>query len=267
MRAEIYEDSGLIAEEMPLNDHDRDWIRHQVNSSLWGACWKLAAALAIPAFFFIYPEWKQMTEFRSGTTTRLDNLDKQIGTLESHVLSIRAEQSPDKVLNEIGSLDQKSFTKALAALKRIVQNPIIETKPDLNLLQQILQKLRQTNESAPEYWPTLLQFLTFASAVFAPPDVPPRGQPPFELSHNMGPVSVGSVDRSVVILDGGNIIDSKFERCRIVFTKNVALMQNVKFIDCVFEMPVTNTPTPFLKKASQMLLASNLKAVSIPTLS
>jgi len=43
-------------------------------------------------------------------------------------------------------------------------------------------------------------------------------------------------------------------------------MQNVLFINCLFEMPVTATPTPYLKRAAKELLVADLKRVSITSL-
>jgi hypothetical protein len=203
----------------------------------------------------------QRESSKADLATQLAPIQERLARLESNA-AISFKQ--------IASLGQKAFTKALPALRQVMGKPISETKPDPNLLQQISQKLRQTDESAPEYWPALLQFLQFASAIFAPPDVPPPGPPDFIFRRNINRASgplFSPFEKRIVLLDGGELANEKFIKCRVMFTQNAVRLRNITFINCVFEMPVTSTPTPFLKDASRTLLASDLKAVSIPMLS
>ena len=58
-----------------------------------------------------------------------------------------------------------------------------------------------------------------------------------------------------IILD--NILDGfTCERCRISFTGKPNIIRNAVFVDCVFDMPTTGDPNPFLKEASRQILSS-----------
>jgi hypothetical protein len=67
----------------------------------------------------------------------------------------------------------------------------------------------------------------------------------------------------VVLLDGGELVNTRFENSRIIFTQDPVHLKNVTFVDCVFEMPITDTPSEPLKRESQQLLASDLRSVSL----
>jgi hypothetical protein len=99
-----------------------------------------------------------------------------------------------------------------------------------------------------------------------PGDVPPPGTPYGTLSevHCSGAVHCIVASHRALLLDGGDIPGSIFDHCRIKFTQNPVGLAGVKFIDCIFEMPVETTPTPYLKNAAKVLLASNLREVSFP---
>ena len=103
----------------------------------------------------------------------------------------------------------------------------------------------------------------------SPADVPPVDAPYNARISNLK-CSPGAhciiASHKKIILDGGDIPGSRFENCRIIFTQNPVKMKDVKFINCVFEMPVTDAPSPYLKSTSQFLLASDLSSVEIPSL-
>jgi hypothetical protein len=167
---------------------------------------------------------------------------------------------PSKALQNISQLNQNDFAKALSALQRITATRSEKPIPQ-PIIQAVAQRLQSLNESSPEYWPTVLQFIHFASSG-ASPDVPPPGAPNWLISNNSGDVSPGTVSNRRVLLDGGDLVDTHFDHCRIFFTEHPVHMRNVVFTDSVFEMPVSATPSQYIKDAGRLLLASDLKSVT-----
>jgi len=132
----------------------------------------------------------------------------------------------------------------------------------------LFHRIRDTTtpETSPDYWPTVLQFIQFASSArTVSADVPPAGPPDVVLSNVRCTHVVHCIVASHrrILLDGGDIPGSRFEKCRIIFTQNPVKMRDVQFINCLFEMPVTNNPTPYLKDAARQLLASNLTSLVV----
>lgn len=233
--------------------------------------WKIATVYA--AAFIGLITWylpKELTQLREtikgDTAVTIQPLDRRLSTVEGQLRTLIDFQE-QIALKDIAKQDRRSFPKSLPVLRKLTGNPPSgQFKPDPATLGEIAAKLRNTSETAPDYWPTVLQFIQFASAGTAPPGVPPRNAPALV---RIAPEATGAqleLEGQVVILDGGSIKNSTLVRCRIRFTEKPVGMSNVRFIDCVFEMPVVTTPNEYLKQASKMLLASNLRSVSIPNL-
>jgi len=210
-------------------------------------------AVAIIIFFFV--QWNGLTEFRVHINDRLDSIEKQL-------LVLRASESPDKVFRELNSLSQNRFAQSLPALQRVVEHPFTEVKPPPAAINSMAKKLLQTDENSPDYWPTVLQFITFASAGLSP-DVPPSGPPTTIIGRNRGPIHFGTISQQVVLLDGGELFDVHFSHSRIILTENPVKFYNVRFDDCVFEMPAVYRPNEFLQNTSRTLLASGFKSAII----
>lgn len=101
----------------------------------------------------------------------------------------------------------------------------------------IAQRLAHTDEGTPDYWPTAVQFIRFASSKFNP-DVPPPGKPTVVFAHNIGFGFSGTYKNRVVLLDGGDLGPNvRFENSRIILTENPMRMRGVQFVNCVFELP------------------------------
>jgi hypothetical protein len=174
---------------------------------------------------------------------------------------------PPLTLDQISHLDQKAFEHSLTQLRRVIEQSGPEAVVDRETLTAVTGRLRQTDESTTDYWPTVLKFLQFASLMMAPKV--PQGQPPEALSDIL---SVGIMrgirefDKTI-LFDDGLLGNGSFTNCRIIFTQHAIQMQNVKFDVCAFEFPATDAPSPYLKKVSRILLSSDLGSVSIPSLS
>ncbi|MBI3895629.1 MAG: hypothetical protein HY313_06830 [Acidobacteria bacterium] len=216
--------------------------------------------------WYLPKELVQLRDSVNGDIVKqLQPIGERLSKIEGRLLNLAAFQNPGETIKEIAALSPKDFPHSLPALRKITERPVSEVKPTVDILRELVEKLRNIDESSPDYWPTLLQFIQFASASFSP-DVPPPGKPTSIISNNTVRVSVRGVKKAIVLLDGGELVDSDFENSRIIFTPNPVRMRNVRFTNCVFEIPLTETPNQYIKSASQQLLASNLQSVSISSL-
>jgi hypothetical protein len=139
----------------------------------------------------------------------------------------------------------------------------LETPSDKEVLEAVSTQLWQQqndNKEPAGYWPSVLQFIQFATAVTGK-DVPIRGKQTYTISNNRGFLSLGSVSHAVILLDGGDLGPVRFDHCRIIFTEASVRMRGVYFADCIFEFPTTESPNPYLKNAVRQLLASNLNSI------
>jgi hypothetical protein len=228
------------------------WHRCRCHPGLW----TLASSLA--------DRWINHAEFRVETRTNLKNITARLENIEAQLLRVRAAEYPGRVLSEIVSLDQAAFTRALPALRRVAEQPVREVAPTAPVLVKVVGRLRQTPESAPEYWPSVLQFIRFASDGISPL-APDTGPVNLAIRSNMG-LSLRSLVGQRILLEGGELVDTRFERCRIKFTEDAVRMRNVVFVDCAFEFPTSTAPGDYLRAAARLLLGSDLQTVRIAAL-
>jgi hypothetical protein len=219
--------------------------------------------ITLAAVYYSISGVRENSEFRAHTNDRLD-------AIESQVRLLLAPQAPSTVLKEMGSLNQKAFSMSLPALRKVSELPATRVRADPETVREIAFRLRTTNDSSPDYWPTVLQFIQFASAALTPPtDIPPPGTASFQ-AHDMdcrsGPNGKPCViiSHRIVLLDGGSVPNSIFDHCRIQFTEKPVNLSGVTFTNCLFEMPTSAGPSPYLQNVTKILLASNLSRVSFP---
>lgn len=198
------------------------------------------------------------TEFRTHTADTLVQIQATLRELQ-------ASQSPKRVIQEIARLDTKQFSRNLTALQKAAEQPIEKAAASIGNIQEIAQKLRDTNESSPDYWPAVLQFISFASAGLAPANVPPPNTPPILKSSNLM-LANNHFSGMTVELNGGLLDGDVFENCRVIFTDTPVTMKNVVFVNSVFEFPISSVPSLYIQQASKLLLASDLKSAHIPSL-
>jgi hypothetical protein len=208
---------------------------------------------------FVALQWNNYIEFRTHTNDTLASVQASIRTLE-------ATQSPKKVLNEIAPLASKEFAGNLPALRRVSEQPPGNVGASPGALREVALKLRSVDQNVPDYWSTVFQFISFASASISS-NVPPPGPPQAVIAGNHGFGTKAEFHDQIVQLNGGDFGgDVVFTRCRIIFSKNRVRLSGVKFIDCVFEMPVTDSPSPMLAQIAGELLASDFKSVVLQAL-
>ena len=170
-------------------------------------------------------------------------------------------------LRRLSLLDLKTFGSSLPQLFQAIDQAGPHVTVDPVTLATITAKLRQIPESTPEYWPTVLRFIPFASSRMSP-SAPPPGQNPRALSEI---VSVGLMrgireDRKTILFDDGDLGNGEFTNCRIIFTQHPVQLMHATFRHCAFELPATDAPSPYLQKVCRLLLSSNLDFVAIPVL-
>jgi hypothetical protein len=275
-QAVISIDPPEIDESMPLNETDKAWIRQEIQAAHKSAGWGKLAALvkewngtgaAITILVLVFSQFKSYTEFRVHTNDRLDRVENRLDrvedrldNIESALRTIQASSAPEKVLHELASLPPKDLGKNLLALRTVVEQPVNQVKPVAQTLQELRSNLIKVNKDSPDYWPTVLRFIEFASDSLAT-SAPPKGTPPnIKLRGDI--VSNGTVAprHSVVLLDGGAYVNAKFQDSRIVFTNNPVTFRNVTFINCAFEFPTNvDQPPQFMQQAGHDLLASDLQ--------
>jgi len=65
---------------------------------------------------------------------------------------------PPLTLEQISHLDQKAFEHSLRQLRQVIDQTSPQAVVDQETLTALTGKLRQTDESAVDYWPTVLAF-------------------------------------------------------------------------------------------------------------
>ncbi len=129
----------------------------------------------IGALYQSFSHVKEETEFRTHTIDRLTALDGTLINIQADIRTLQAPQSPGKVLKQIAPLPPKEFIRNLPALKMIAEQPPANVGSDNPTLHEIALKLLGADEHAPDYWPTTLQFIKFASSSVSASKAPPPG--------------------------------------------------------------------------------------------
>ena len=176
-------------------------------------------------------------------------------------------RSPGATLQRLASLDSNHLGASLPVLRLVSEQPVSKVSPSPAELRAIAYTLSKVNPNSPDYWPTVLAFIQFASAHFGsnapPPGTPVNGY----IGHNR---IVGSVIRLpphiVIELEDNYIEDETFTDSRIIFTGNPSVLKNVRFINCAFEFRNIAQPSPYSKAAASQLLAAGIQTVSIASL-
>lgn len=250
--------------------HSKFW---PTNLTEWAQVVGVAFSVFVAACGFTYFVGGLMMDSR--ITQALVPVNSQLTSIDGDVKAIKATLDAwrpfiaPEVLKNSTSLSPEEFKKSLSKLNHALQT-VAETNIAVpqQTLSEIALKLRAVQESSPDYWPTVLRFIQFASGSLVPSaDVPPPDARFAQMSNITcrGTAHCVSANHCAVILDGGDIPNSIFDHCRIRFTNNPVGLAGTHFIDCVFEMPTNITqPTPYLKRSAKALLASNLRQVTFP---
>jgi hypothetical protein len=270
----VLEFDFALNEEMALTKGDQNWIieQHALSHTgfvRWLRDWGVLGTFIVSAIgvlsiaatcaFFAVSEVRNNSEFRGQTRSRLDRIEEDLRTL-------RASKDPKGVLGELAGMAQRDFSRNLPALKAVLQQPVADAQATPAILHAVASKLQTTDDRSVGFWEVTLRFIQFASSATSI-DVPPPGtKPNVRIGKNQGFTPLGPFEHCVADLDGGDIGPARFESCRIRFTQNPVSFQNVTFVNCLFEMPESDNPSPYLRAVSHILLASNLKDASFSRL-
>lgn len=239
------------------------WLKSWGALSFVGGCFLALFSIALTAAIYAVSDMGENREFRGSAKSEFSGIRSELSNLQADVRELRAAQSSAKIIKEISSLDHAEFARNLPALRKAMEQPASAVAAQPAALRDVAAKLKTTDEATADYWPTVLRFIQFASAGLSPNVPPPGTKANIIIGRNRGFVNLGPFKNCVAELDGGDLGPTRFENCRIRFTQNPVRFLNVSFVNCVFEMPDTASPTPYLKRASQFLLASDLQNVSI----
>jgi hypothetical protein len=204
--------------------------------------------------------------FRTRTDANFNNLSAAIARLEADIRELRGPWR--NRLSDLRDADKATFAKSLPDLRKVSEQSPSEVMASVTELDAIRNRLSQTPPTAPEYWPTVMQFLRFASASASAPSLPARLSRLTLRNIKFGGTPTGlplnRIAGADLVLDGGDLFDAVIANSRVTFTNNAVNLRNVTFVNCVFVFPVSDTPPEQHKQATQQLLAaSDLRSVSM----
>jgi hypothetical protein len=165
-------------------------------------------------------------------------------------------------LKELASLDPKKLAVNLPALRIVSEQPLSKVSPAPAELRSIAYNLAKVNPTTDDYWRTVLQFIQFASAHYAPNAPPPGSRVNFELKASRINHAIKFPPHSGVSIDGVAIENETFTDSRIIFTGIPSVIKNVQFINYAFEFPTVNKPSSYLE-ATGRELPSGIQSATI----
>lgn len=144
--------------------------------------------------------------------------------------------------------------KAALAIAR--ENHLNIGAPDLLAIKTNLAFVSPT---APDFWPTTSEVISSLSRVLS--KLPPYPGPPVPIGlPGWVDAQDSTFEKVSVLLHGAK--NSTFRNCWVFFSPD-AKLENVRFENCVFMIPVSQVPSPNLQRIGEKLLASDLHSVAI----
>jgi hypothetical protein len=177
-------------------------------------------------------------------------------------------------LQLFASMDPQMLAASIVQLRKKLEQEStlpLGAPPSESVVRAISQKLSVISPSTPQYWPTVAAMITYQSWLATGRQVnllvinnlkncvrvggvafPIRGA-----HFNLADPS-GRFQGCIVTLDNANLIDSTIENAIIVFKGSPTKLQNVRFVNCLFAVTLTDdTFGPARSVASALLSASN----------
>src|ERR1700733_11535682 len=99
-------------------------------------------------------------------------------------------------------------------------------------IEQVRLRLADIKSASPDYWPTVVRFLQFATAGLFP-NAPPPGGTPLTIAQLTASGTVSS--QTIELEDGIRLDNITFVNCRIIFTENPVEFHNVRFVGSAIE--------------------------------
>lgn len=231
-----------------------NWVRHVGGAAVAVALFATVLSGAIAGWVEAFHRGQSEARFEQKTTDRLADI-------EAEILILEAAQHPKAALQKIEALPDAELSKSLPALHAAVARPVSEVAPDRTGLAALGARLAQINANSTDYWPTVLEFIRFASNGLAS-NAPPPGKPNLILTNDTF-VNVGQLTSPGlrIVLDGGELKNVTITGDRITFTTHPVRLINVRFVDCAFEFPNDASSSDFLRNAASQILPSIASAV------
>jgi hypothetical protein len=223
-------------------------------------------ALAASQFYFANSRLAKEAGFESDTSNalsqiklRLDSIDKQSSRTSAYVKSLNDKD----ILRTVG-LPQTQFEKNLGALSGQLRSAVsLQDVPQLGTLRMISAKLDKAPTRLPDYWPALGALATAYStsgkdeyvlaAMMNLPDCP-RTQPQGRAGSD-GYIHNKSVDCAWV-LDGAIYRHMVFENLVIKSRGAGFILQDVRFINCIFVFELPSAPSDPSRRLTKEILAN-----------
>jgi hypothetical protein len=168
-----------------MNQRDQEWIREEIRAEIHSALnpvgWDklsyvirkwgkpalivtLIAALCTAVIMLgirVVDNVEKNAEFRGRTEQRLNNI-------EASLLEIRGKLTAASIQTQI-ALPQSAFQNGLSALKsNLAEARSLNVKVPIPLLEDLEAKLQNSDQNAPEFWPTASEFISYRSVVLSP---------------------------------------------------------------------------------------------------
>jgi hypothetical protein len=249
-------------------------------TSIWSNPWAIALGSALVAGLLVYG----ISELRSHgkedlkrdialeVSSQLHPVQEKLEQVAEDVAKIKGaehisqnQSTSSDPLTRFAQMNEAQLAENLPALKKVAERPPSGVQANKTTISAIAERLTRANKSTPDYWPTVLQFIQFASSSLSSANVPPRDSPDVVGIFNSsfrGPVM--NLDHRIVILSDGELQDITIRNSRIVFRGKLIKLKNVVFVDCVFEFEPSvrqQQPPPYLRQAVEQLLASNFLSI------
>jgi hypothetical protein len=228
---------------MALSEADKKWIRqefqggqkpHGNNSVIKFIQEWSSPAVAVVILIFFLTEWTAYIEFRTQTIDRLTSIEKKLTTAELQTQAALPQSVFDKTLAETREV-------VAAARKQHVGAPAA-------VIEELRSKLIASNSDAPDFWPTVSEFISYQSLTNYRPSVQAKPAGPLtglkaEFRFETLPDCTDSLPRPMTVKEVLNPNQ---------LTNNPGVYENCRFIiDSATQDAIINTilnkTTPFLK--------------------
>jgi len=262
---------------MPLNNTDKAWITLEIQNALqdalqrkgWGKLtgfikdWSGTSA-AVGILIFLATQWGGYIDFRAQTTSKLGNIEEKLAKIErdSAGLSENFGNLIKQNISDKAGLPQNEFDKKLAFIAGDLHSAARQgVSLDLVAVKTISKKLEKSPRETPGYWPTSGALVSVQSQIgksmdeisraLSLPDCPrPQGGPHFE-----GLQQVAS--NCAIALDGWHYTNSVFTDVVVRYRGGGLVLQNTRFINCIFIIELPANPEPPGKVLTTQLLAQS----------
>jgi hypothetical protein len=177
--------SWEFIEDMPLNPADRAWVNEAIEDAHkrhgfgkftgfikdWSGVGAAAGILVL-----VFTQWTGYIEFRTKTGDRLDTiqntdlpaLSKKLDALEGSLDKLTLMVTPQQIKRHAG-LSKQEFQSTLPQLRAALQ---LATQEKIELphtvVDDLQHKLLETERDAPEFWPTVSEFISYRSFNLVP---------------------------------------------------------------------------------------------------